>query len=104
MKKNEILSAEELYFKTEQRLELQMATMDCFFTPYDVIRRTMIDFAKLHVKAALEAAVEKADAGCDFGNMKASDGNLYATYAGHIGKVIIIKDSILSAYPEELIK
>ena len=101
---NEIQSAEEFakkytrwYCQTGELMgDMVISTDDCY--------EAMIEFAKFHVKAALEAAVEKADAGCDFGNMRASNGDLYATYAGHIGKVIIIKDSILSAYPEELIK
>lgn len=44
----------------------------------------------------LELAAENTIAGCDFGSMSTQHGNLYATFAGHIGKVIIDKQSILN--------
>lgn len=48
------------------------------------------------IRQALELAVEKADAGCDFGNMSMKRGDLYATFAGSIGNVVIDKQSILN--------
>ena len=51
----------------------------------DTLHKTMIEFAKLHVKAALKAAATKAFAERDW-------------------DWIVNKDSILHAYPDELIK
>jgi len=48
-------------------------------------------FAKLHVKAALEAASKKAELKIDFSMSELPEGK-------------INKDSILNAYPEDLIK
>jgi hypothetical protein len=47
-KNNNMKTPEEVYNETEQRLEMQMATMDCFFTPYEVIYAAMKDYAKLY--------------------------------------------------------
>jgi len=64
----------------------------------------MKEFAQYHVEQALKEAAEKADAGCDFGNMSMKRGDLFATFAGNIGKVIMNKESILNAYPLKNIK
>ena len=99
----QIPTAEEFYFKTEQRLEYQMATMDCFFTPYDVIARAMIDFAQLHVKAALDAAFLNSKM-----RISENDTTEFPSFTDNYDDgyvtITISKDSILSAYPEELIK
>ncbi len=83
-----MITAEEFFNKTEQRLEIQMSQSKCFFTPQDVIRRAMIEFAQLHVEAALLSAWENYEFidGCD-------------TYG-----VDLKEESILNAYPKELIK
>lgn len=62
------------------------------------IKLAMIEFAKLHVKAALEAASEKARI--------INDPN---SYCGNTGSEyppdqIVSKYSILNAYPDELVK
>jgi len=63
------------------------------------------EHTELHVKAALEAASIKANAkGEGTGGLNTDRGNLYWTYAGNIGKVIIDKDSILNAYPLDKIQ
>lgn len=54
----------------------------------------LIEFAKIHVKAALEAAAENAD--MDILNKSAKN--------PRVTVVTIVKDSILNAYPEDLIK
>jgi len=61
----------------------------------DTIKQSMIEFAKLHVKAALEAASKKA---------KAID-NTYSMGGWGMkgGSVSVSKESILTAYPENLI-
>jgi hypothetical protein len=45
---------EEVYNETESRLELQMATMNCFFTPYDVIYAAMKDYATLYAREVVK--------------------------------------------------
>lgn len=52
----------------------------------DQVPEMLIEFAKLHVKAALEAAAENAET------------------TEYYGALIIDDESILSAYPEENIK
>jgi hypothetical protein len=60
----------------------------------EAIQEVMIEFAKLHVKAALEAAVENVliDDICLPGTPMCSD------------DFVVNKDSILKAYTEDLIK
>jgi len=53
------------------------------------ITEMMIEFAKMHVKAALEAASKSAQVGEDKFNMRSE---------------VVDKDSILNAYPEENIR
>lgn len=65
---------------------------------HDAAIIAMIEFAKLHVKAALEAASEKARI--------INDPN---SYCGNTGSEyppdqIVSKYSILNAYPDELVK
>ena len=47
------------------------------------------------IEEAVKRCAANADAGCDFGNMSMKRGNLFATFAGNIGKVVIDKQSIL---------
>ena len=54
----------------------------------------MIDFAKLHVKAALEAAKN---------NARTKFNNSYLTGTPTMWDISIDKESILNAYPEDLI-
>jgi hypothetical protein len=81
----EIPTALELYYETENRLQVQMSMMDVNFNEEDIIRRAMIDYAKFHVVAALNAASE---------NVEIED----------IEWGIVDEDSILSAYPLDKIK
>lgn len=60
-------------------------------TTYVGFEHFMVEFAKLHVKAALEAAAEKAVAKEDSAD--------YGT-----GSIWVDKQSILNAYSENLIK
>ena len=62
------------------------------------IHESMIQFAKLHVEAALKEASEKATAGQTFVDMggEFEDIPIYEAY--------VVKDSILNAYPLENIK
>jgi hypothetical protein len=60
------------------------------FAKHTLVKEWMIEFAKLHVEAALKEASEKAD---------------YNTWGQeHIEQVWIDKDSILNSYPLENIK
>ena len=61
-----------------------------------MIKDKLIEFAKLHVKAALKAASKNAKA-------YSIEGDDSAHMEGNI-QTIIIKNSILNAYPEDLIK
>lgn len=51
-----------------------------------IVQEYLINFAKMHVKAALEAAVDNVD------------------LLEGLGSIIVDDDSILNAYPEENIK
>lgn len=59
------------------------------------IKNAMIEFAKLHVKAALEAAAEKAE--CEDEGTFGRDGEVHEYY-------VVNKQSILTAYTDENIK
>ena len=62
------------------------------------INNAMIEFAKMHVQEALKQASEKADA--DFTYLGDDLKEIGAEYI----EVYTIKDSILNAYPLDLIK
>ena len=62
------------------------------------VKKAMIKFAKMHVQEALKQASEKADA--DFTYLGDDLKEIGAEYI----EVYIIKDSILNAYPLDLIK
>lgn len=62
----------------------------------EAIQETMIEFAQLHVEAALLTASKKVQA-------YAIEGDDSAHMGGNI-EIIVIKKSILNAYPKELIK
>ena len=79
-----IPTAEE-FFKTE--FNNSSCHIDYDTAGLNTIKRSMIEFAKLHVEAALKEASEKA--ALDYGDYIAD---------GHYGRVID-KDSILNAYP-----
>ena len=64
----------------------------------------LIEFAKMHVQEALKQASEKAYAQGKGTTLTTKRSNFYYTYAGHIGKIEMNKDSILNAYPLDLIK
>ena len=62
------------------------------------VKEAMIEFAKMHVQKALKQASEKADA--DFTYLGDDLKEIGAEYI----EVYTIKDSILNAYPLDLIK
>jgi len=66
-------------------------TLDDIAIYGDIVVKFMIEFAKLHVEAALKAASEKAD------DHSVQVGMHYAEYDG-------LLDSILTSYPLENIK
>ena len=68
------------------------------------VKKAMIKFAKMHVQEALKQASEKAYAQGKGSTLTTKRSNFYYTYAGHIGKIEMNKDSILNAYPLDLIK
>lgn len=65
---------------------------------YEVLKTFMIDFAKLHRKAILEAVSEKAKTKTTW-SKKSRPG-----YSGFSSSEIVDKKSILNSYPEENIK
>lgn len=77
---NKIPTAAEFAWNQEEDFKGILAEMN-----YQEVYKLMIEFAKLHVKKALKDASKKA-------NLKYNNG-LFAD-----------KDSILNAYPEDLIK
>ena len=63
---------------------------------YDNITDAMIEFAKIHVKVALECAAEKAKSNCGY---REDEWGMNRAMFHRVDK-----KSILSAYPEELIE
>jgi hypothetical protein len=66
----------------------------------------MIEFAKLHVEAALKAASEEANAISSRSNITSKDRlkGVQGLICVHLGNVSVDKDSILNAYPLTNIK
>lgn len=64
----------------------------------------LIEFAKLHVEAALKEASEKAYARGKGSSLTTKSGSFFYTFGGHIGDIEMDKGSILNAYPLDLIK
>lgn len=65
---------------------------------YEEVKEVMIAFAKLHVKASLEAAANNV-------KTKEKRKTIRASHGSEIHTIIIVdKDSILNAYPENLIQ
>ena len=97
MKENKIPSAEE-YLKNSETYEEEYSNISL----HDAEQR-MIEFAKIHVKAALDAAFLNSE-------MRISENdttefpNFTDNYDDGYVTITISKNSILSAYPEELIK
>lgn len=77
-------------------------------TPY--FTEMMIEFAKLHVKAALEAAAEKVEIKRKLYLNLSKEEQLICEEVWEEGcsvpseGIVVYKDSILNAYPYELIK
>lgn len=71
---------------------------------FGTITDTMIEFAKLHVQAALETASEKAYAQGIGSSLTTHDSCFKWTFGGSIGNIEMNKDSILNAYPLTNIK
>jgi len=97
MQSNNIPTAEEFLNNTQEGNsiwgDLLKDKGDVFYA--EDVKIAMIEFAKLHVQAALEAASEKADL---------KDYEEYQYGGGYITKQEIDKDSILNSYPLENIK
>ena len=105
MKENEIPSAEE--FLLDQGIPEEYLKNLPWFDEGNLMT-WLVEFAKLHVKAALEAAAEKAHTDTFSKNRN----NRWIKMTGEFEfdptnfehKYVVNKKSILSAYPEELIK
>ena len=98
----EFLVRDEL-FKTPLTEEEKHYYIDRIIT-YDDYIKAMIEFAKMHVQEALKQASEKAYAQGKGSTLTTKRSNFYYTYAGHIGKIEMNKESILNAYPLDLIE
>ena len=85
--------AEEFLIEKEYPLYNEFGGLGMYY-----VREAMIEFAKMHVKEALKQASEKADA--DFTYLGDDLKEIGAEYI----EVYTIKDSILNAYPLDLIK
>lgn len=71
------------------------------------IKTAMIEFAKLHVEAALKEASEKAFAQSSHSNFTSKDRQLYGKQGlicVHLGEVSVNEESILNSYPLSNIK
>lgn len=67
--------------------------------------KAMIEFAKMHVEAALKAANENAYAQSSSSNITSKDWNgRQGLICVHLGIVSVNKDSILNSYPLSNIK
>jgi len=66
--------------------------------------KMMIEFAKLHVEAALQAAEKSDFIQADGISISPKSNNLYWSAYGNIGKIVYNKQVILNAYPLTLIK
>ena len=93
MKENKIPSAEE--FMNRETLLKYFNDENPFITDM------LIKFAKLHVKAALEAAANNLKL---YENMRSDTPQIMKNPFDTNCDFYIDRDSILSAYPEELIK
>lgn len=82
------------------------------YTNYPWVKEAMIEFAQLHVEAALKAASEKATMDLTYPEPYEDSNDSGLTFAdadeinrgGEYGSVRINNDSILNAYPQNLIK
>lgn len=110
MKENKILSAEE-FIKSKG-----YANPSIIAIGGNNVIKLMTEFAKLHVKVALESASKKAAIKHEYYD-KWNDNELYEKYKEEgfqrtdeygipygVDITTVSKQSILSAYPEELIK
>jgi hypothetical protein len=79
----------------EEFLDLHSSNYDYFNEELDFIKFKMIEFAKLHVEAALKEAAK---------NAKIEDVSVSTFYNKAYYKKKIVKKSILNAYPLENIK
>ena len=86
-------TAEEFLIEKEYPLYNEFGGLGMYY-----VKEAMIEFAKLHVQEALKQASEKADA--DFTYLGDDLKEIGAEYI----EVYTIKDSILNAYPLDLIK
>lgn len=108
MKEDNTPTAEE-FFKNS----LVQTSIDEYgnYSIYD-IEQAMVEFAKLHVEAALKTASEKGTMNLNYPEPYEDSNEIGLTYAvaeeisrgGEYGAVVIDKDSILNAYPLENIK
>lgn len=89
---DKIPTIEDLFKKYSNLYQFEEGSSEYLIDKED-FRSSIIEFAKLHVKAALEEAAEKADTYWD--------GN---PYDPENGSIAIDRDTIRNAYPEENIK
>ena len=88
---NKIPTTEELFKKYKILYHFEEGSPEYLIDKED-FKTAIIEHTKLHVKAALEAASEEAIA------------NHIESWGQRTGEIEIDKDSILNAYPENLIK
>ena len=98
-----IPTAEELYRDTKINSNLDLFSDD---VPHLV--KLMIEFAKLHVEAALEEAVEKGLIESNLKDKRINNNEIIRNYPPKeeyfVNSITINKDSILNAYPLTNIK
>lgn len=101
---NKIMKTIDEYFKEYSYLYQFEEGPSEYLIDKEDFKLAMIEFAKLHVKAALEAASNKASILSDGEDIGSSfTWEAYNTSRGDI-EYEINKDSILNCYPDTLIK
>ena len=96
MKENKIPSAEEFLNNYRFKAGEHIGNSD-----FDTIAKYAMDFAKLHVKAALDAAANNLKL---YENMRSDTPQIMKNPFDTNCDFYVDKDSILVVYPEELIK
>lgn len=98
-----IPTAEELFKKYSNLYQFEEGNPEYLIDKEDFIT-AIKEFAKMHCKAALEAAEKSNFIDAKGISISPKSNNLHWTAYGSIGDIVYKKESILNAYPESNIK
>jgi hypothetical protein len=98
------MTAEE--FLNKKQKEYSKGIGNSFKTNYDLEKERLIEFAKIHVQQALQAATKESFAESSHSNMTSKDKlkGKQGLICVHLGDVSINENSILNAYSLNKIK